>query len=210
MPELTIKALAEFSTKPIADQMRILAEQKRPSAGAAQFKAPYYMPTRNAVRRYYRLSNNPAILNDAITRLNAKNIVEHKRENNVRAINDFRSHPSFAKRTFAGNTVETHRLVHEDIELRLHPDIDAIEGNDHKYILINYTIAPSDPEIVRRTLELMFWLLSESDITLSPKDCEYFDLRTGNVITNKRAPRTTVLRNVRQNLQVINQLWPII
>lgn len=210
MPQLTVKALAEFAQKPIADQMRILAEQKRPSAGAAQFKTHYYNPTRMAVRAFYGRGNNPIVMQSAIARVQAGAGPDHKRDHNVRAIGDFLKHGNLTARILKPVAPQTFAIARNGVDVRLHPDVDAYDGSTRKYILVNYTLVPVDPDLARRTLELMYWLLDELGIRLAITDCELIDLQTGNVFVNSKKLRSTVIKNALQNLRIVNQLWPII
>ncbi len=210
MPELTVKALAEFAEKPIADQMRILAEQKRPLAGAAQFKTHYYNPTRLAIRAFYARNNSPNILQLASSRVQTGGGPDHKRDHNLRAIRDFGSHEALTSRVLRPVKPTTYVIKQNNVDIRLHPDLEAYDGTSRKFILINYSLTAVEPDLVRRTLELMYWLLDSYGLQLRPVDCEIIDLKSGLLYTNNRSPRSTIIRNADQNLLVINQLWPII
>jgi hypothetical protein len=210
MPGLTIKALAEFAERPIADQMRILAEQKRPAAGAAQFKSHYYQPTRNAIRLHHHRGNNPAVIQNAIQRVQSGPGPDHKRTHNIRAMQAFRGNQTISGRVLITAAPQTYSITAHGVDVRLHPDLEAVDGGSTKYILFNYTMAPIEAELARRTLELMYWLLDDAGASLSPIDCEMICLESGTIYTNNRAPRATVIRNAQNNLRAINQLWPII
>lgn len=210
MPELTVKALAEFATKPIADQMRILAEQKRPSAGAAQFKVHYYNPTRVALRRFFRQPNSQAVLHSAIAGVRTGGGPDHKRDHNVRALQSILAYPDLIDRQLGPRLAQTYRISSNGVDLRLHPDLEVQDGTSVKYALVNYTVEPFDADSARRTLELMFWLLDSRGVTLSPGDCEIIDLQARLIHVNNRAPRIRTISNAQTNLLAINQLWPII
>ncbi|MBS0204432.1 MAG: hypothetical protein JSS49_16130 [Planctomycetes bacterium] len=210
MPELTVKALAEFATKPIADQMRILAEQKRPAAGAAQFMTHYYNPTRLALRRYFRTGRNLNTFQTAIVDVTNGGGPDHKRDHNVRAIQSILAHPGLVTRNCTARPPQTYTATHGGVDLRLHPDLETLEGATVRYSAVNYTLQPVDPELARRTLELMYWLLDLRGIALNPGDCELIDLQAAVTHINNKVPRVRTIKNAQQNLLAINQLWPII
>jgi hypothetical protein len=210
MPGITVKALAEFAERPIADQMRILAEQKRPAAGAAQFKTHYYQPARSAIRQHHGRGNSPAVIPAAILRVQGGAGPDHRRIHNIRAMQAFARNPSVAGRVLITAAPQTYSVSVHGVDVRLHPDLEGVDGASTKYVLFNYSIDPIDDGLARRTLELMYWLLDGAGATVSPGDCEVICLASDTIHTNNRAPRITILRNAQENLRAINQLWPII
>lgn len=210
MPELTVKALSEFATKTVHDQTRILAEQKRPAAGAAGFKTHYYQPTRLAVRAFFGKQTNQAALTLAENKLKTGSYPDHKRDNNLRAITQFRTLITKNQLSLISQKPSTYEISVHDVDVRLHPDLQAKQGSSTKYILINYNQTAVEDEFARRTIELMYWLLSKQGQALSIQDCEFWDLQTCKIHTNSKSPRQTTIKNAEKNLQYINQLWPII
>lgn len=210
MPELTIKALAEFALKPVSDQMRILAEQKRPAAGAAPFKMHYYQATRMAIRQFYKSGNNRTVLQNAIKKIRAGGGQDHKKNHNERAVRSFSGETEYTDRALQVARAHTAKTSHAGVDLRFHPDILATEGTKTKFILVNYTQAPIDEELARITLELMYWMLRKSGEKLAIRDCEIFDLASKKTIVESRKPRKGTLKNAENNLRVIAHLWPII
>lgn len=210
MPELTSRALAEFSMKPIADQMRLLAEQKRPNAGAAQYKVHYYQSTRIAIAKYFSGNNSPNIISQAIARLRASQMPDHKKEHNERAMLAFLNTAGISGRTFTPVKPVNVSANRYGTDIRLFPDLAALENGSEKIVLFNFTIAPTDPELARRTLELSYWLHTRAGSSLIPTSFEYVDLQANVVHINNRQPRATIIRNAEANLRAITQLWPII
>jgi hypothetical protein len=210
MPEINIRALAEFLSKPINDQMRILAEQKRPHAGAATFKVHYYQSSRAAIGQYFRHGNDTNRVNLAIARVQASAMAEHKKEHNKRALKAFIALTSFNGRLLTPQRSSTVCITRHTTNVRLFADLTATENNRVKYFLFNFAMYALDQELARQTLELMNWLLMSSGISVRPTDCEIIDLAGNCVYTNSKKTRSTVTKRADQNLKIIKQLWPII
>lgn len=210
MPELTSRALAEFSVKPIADQMRVLAEQKRPNSGASQYKVHYYQSTRAAIGNYFKKGNDPAQIANAIVRVQTSGMADHKKEHNERAMHAFLNTGSLISRVLTPKTSSSVTHARHGTTIRLFPDLTATENDSDKFILFNFTIAPTDPELARRTLELSYWLHSLAGLSVKPSSFEYVDLTSNTVHTNNKKPRASIIKNADANLKAIKQLWPII
>ena len=210
MPQITTKALAEFLSRPITDQMRILAEQKRPSGGAAAHKVHYYQSARAAVARYFRHGNDVNRIQLAIARVQASNMAQHKITHNIRAMNDFLQMTAFTGRILVpfGSATVQHTL--QNCDIRLFPDLSAAENNRNKFFLINFSQFPVDPDYARRALELSYWLHNSAGLGSRYGDFEFIDVTGQTIYRNNRRPRATVVRNATQNITVINQLWPIV
>lgn len=209
MPGLTVKALAEFIEKPIADQMRILATQKHPRAEPAIYRITYYHRSRLAIRRYFQKDNDPGVIRTAIDQIQRSGRPLHYIENNTRVLETFLSHP-FAERQLAPQDFATQRLTIHDVDIKLTPELVATEGESRKFVFFNMTIAPADPDLARRTLELAWWILRETGHEVEPGDLEFLDLQTATLHVTRAQPRKRTLKRAIQNAQIIAQLWPII
>lgn len=209
MPELTVRSLAEFIGKPIADQMRILAAQKRPQAEPATYRVNYYQKSRQTIRRFFANGNDHAVIHAAISDLHGCSRQPHYIDNNVRAIETFVDH-QVAARALSPQAFSTQRATVHGVDIKVTPDLFAVEGNSPKYIFFNFTVAAMDDDEARRTLELANWAMQLCGFQTRPGDFEFLDLQTGIVHLNPRQPRQRTVNAAIQNAQVINQLWPII
>jgi hypothetical protein len=210
MPDINVRALAEFLSKPINDQMRILAEQKRPDAGAAAFKVHYYQSARAAIGQYFSHGNDANRINHAIAKVQASAMADHKKNHNERVLRAFLKCASFSGRVLIPQKSTSIAITRHATNVRLFADLTATENSRLKYFLFNFTTSPIDAELARQTLELMNWLLTLAGNTVQPSDVELIDLASGTVFTNPKKIRATVARQADQNLKIINQLWPII
>lgn len=210
MPRLTVKALAEFADKGITDQMRILAEQKRPQAGAAPFKTAYYQAARTAITHHYRQHNDPKVVHLAVDRLWHSTAVEHKRLHNIRVLQAFSQSPEISSRHLQPLSIRSYTVACHGVDMRLTPDLLAKENGTIKYILFNFTNDRLDETCTRRTLELMRWHLGRAGHSLAASDCEIIDLTTGAIHVNDRPIRKSTIKNAEQNLQAIAHMWTII
>jgi hypothetical protein len=182
MPRLTARSFAEMIHLPGYEQQRILVEQKYPTQGPSVFRIPYYLPALRQIKSYYSNQNSTTQLRAWIRTGSSTISPDHKRTNNIRVVN-----------SFLGSTVSSRILVpsrrpnsflanpHQNVELKLNFDIDAVENGIEKFILINPRNAPIDRKIAEDTIQIAFWIMSQNAFQLRMRDIEYWDLNSNNV-----------------------------
>jgi len=202
-PRLSVRAAANFMHLRIGEQMKMLHDQKYPRQVPQVFRQPYYGPPLKGIKNY--LVEGPAAL------VNARADFQRLKQSS-RRLHCNRVLESFVKSAHAGRSLKpiaSPRLYANlrGVELRLSPDLVVTEGGVEKFIYFNFSAREADPNSARLTLEFAHWLLSENGIDVDPSRLEYIDLFT-NVLYTGRRPRKSSLRDLEDNVKLIEALWP--
>ncbi len=208
MPDMTVRALAELIHLPMYEHLRILAEQKYPRQTPAVFRVPFYGPTLNATRMYYRSGNDPAVIDAAIQEIRASGAVPQKVEHNVAILQIFRRSAQ-RQRALALAPAPNYAVDLSGLGLRFRPDIVAVERDRTKYLIYNLRIVEPTLEVAKTTLELGYYVLHANGVQCQPADMEFISLRSGHVVRTRRI-RAATLRRARQSARAILQLWPTV
>jgi len=185
--------------------MRLLHDQKYPKQEPQVFKQPYYAPPIKGIKEF--LERGAQGLIDARAQLQGIK-VSSRRMHCMRVLESFvqSEHADRGLKPIAIQRLYAHV---RGLELRLSPDLVALEGNEERYIYFNASAKQYDPETARLTLEFAYWLLRENGVEVKPRQVEFIDLFS-NVLYPGRAPRKSTLRDLDENARLIESLWPTI
>lgn len=204
MARITVKAFAELMNAPGYSQLRILSEQKYPRRAPALYQVPYYAATMRAIRQYYRHGGDLGRIDKAIIDLQAAN-PNPKRANNVRALQAFRSGSQIHRRGTV-RPIKRRSFRFGVVEIRVSPDIIIEESKGLRYLLYNFKQYDPADEIIRTTLELVYYILHESGVQCRLNDCEYMCLQSDRTIRHTRF-RNRTLERAMQTAQMVATLW---
>lgn len=205
MPSLTVRAMAEMLRLPAYEQVRILAEQKHPKQAPQIFRTPYYQPAVAGIRAFYAEGNDVKQLTAARAKaLNASQ--QSRRENVLRVIDKFEASAG-AKRSLVIAKNGKYTAIVGDVELRLSPDIQALDGDKPVFIYYNCRATGLDEEAAKSTLEIAHWVLEANGLDVKPVQVEYLDLATG-VLHRVKKRRPTTVKALKSNAKIISTLWP--
>jgi hypothetical protein len=204
-PRLSVRGAATFIRLPAVEQMRLLHDQKYPKQAPQVFRQPYYAPPIKGIRDF--LGRGLPGLIDARAQLQGIRVAS-RRMHCMRVLESF-VQSDHASRGLKPSAIPRLYAHMRGLELRLSPDLVALDGNDERYIYFNASAKQMDPETARLTLEFAHWLLRENGMEVKPKQVEFIDLFTG-VLYVGRAPRKSTLRNLDENARLIESMWPTI
>lgn len=204
MPSLTVRAMAEMLRLPAYEQVRILAEQKHPKQAPQIFRTPYYQPAIAGLRAFYAGGNDPTRLLAARGKaLSASQ--QSRRDNLIRVIDRFEASHA-AKRLLVIMKNSKYIASVGDVQFRLSPDIQALDGEKPVFIYYNCRATKLDEEAARLTLEIAHWVLEENGVDVKPIQVEFLDLATGTLHrVQKRRP--TTVKALKGNAKIISTLW---
>ena len=96
-----------------------------------------------------------------------------------------------------------------ELELRLSPDLFALEGDEERIIYFNANASQQDPETAKMTLEVAHWVLEQNGADVKLEQVEFIDLFTGRLHKIKKRREKTI-KLLEENAKVIESLWPTI
>jgi hypothetical protein len=203
-PSLTAKALAAMLQMPAYEQSRVLYDQKYPKQHPQSFRTPYYQKALSGIREYYRSGRNPQVLSSAQNDLqNIGN--ETRRTNNVRVLENFIK-SSQPKRMLEPQPNKRYSAHTGTVEVRLSPDLQALEKGDVRVIYFNCRVAPITDEIAALTIEIANWVLVQNQLQIAVDHVEVVDLATGKVHRRKTV-RPSTIKAIKNNGRIIEALW---
>ena len=204
-PRLTVKALAEMLRMPAYDQVRVLYDQKYPKQQPQSFRTPYYQAAVTGIREYFRTGNDVRSLTSSRNDLqNIGNLT--RRAQNLRVLDKFEK-SALVRRTLEPlpNTRYVAKL--DSLEIRLSPDIQALEDGELVILYFNCRTAPVPDEIASLTVEIANWVLEQNEVDIKFDHVQVIDLVTGQTHKRKRG-RPTTLKALKSNARIIATLWP--
>lgn len=204
-PRLSARNAAKFLHLPAIEQMRWLHDQKYPRQTPQVFKQPYYAPPIAGIRGFLELG--PAALIDARAQIQRIRVAS-RRMHCTRVLEQF-VQSEHAARGLKPITLKRITAFMHDVELRLSPDLWALEGEEERVIYFNANVEPQDAELAKKTLEIAHWLLEQHDSGIKPEQIELIDLSTG-VLHKVRKCRARTIRDLEENAKLIGSLWPTI
>jgi len=202
-PRLSVRTVARFLRLPIAEQLRVLHDQKYPKQTPQVFKQPYYQPALTGIR--------DVLESGAIGIANARNQVQRisqpsRRMHSMRVLEEFLN-SEHAQRSLKPTAQRRLYAMVRGLELRLSPDIFALEDGEERFIYFNCKAEQYDPESAKMTIEVAHWLLEQNKLNVKPEQIEFIDLFTGVLYkVKKRRPKTVKL--LEENAKIIGSLWP--
>jgi hypothetical protein len=203
-PRLTVKAFAEMLRMPAYEQSRVLYDQKYPKQQPQSFRTPYYQRTLSAIRDFYRSGNDPKVLNSAQNDL--QNIASAtRRSNNVRVLENFLK-SSQPKRKLEPLPNRRYSATTGAVEVRLSPDLQALDKGERRIIYFNCRVAPITDEIATRIIEIAHWILAQNKLQMDVDHIEVIDLATGTVHKRKKS-RPATIKPINNNAKIIETLW---
>ena len=205
MPNLNVRAMAKMLRLPVAKQERILFEQKYPKGEPQRFQTPYYGPALAAIRNYYRSNNSPSSLVAARAKIEGIG-QETRRLNNYRVLEKFQG-SILPKRKLMPTPNSRHSAHLGDVQLKLSPDLQALEKNTRKIFYFNCRGERLDDELARYTLEIGLWVFDAEGIPIGPTQIEFMDLFTGRLHTVSEC-RPTTLAKLAETANTITEIWP--
>ena len=205
-PSLSVRAFAELMRLPAYEQTRILYDQKYPKSSPGAFKVPYYKPALGAIRTYYTKGNDLAVLREAILDIQSGSN-EPRARNNERVVKAFRRSNQASRRLEVQSMPRVSDIL-EGVELRLSPDLSAVEGSHHVRVFYNFRSAPLDQDVARVVVELAHHVLGKHTVC-KLSEFELIDFAAGAVHCHRR-PRKRTLMQATETAKVIQALWPTI
>jgi hypothetical protein len=204
-PRLSVRAAAKFVVLPAVEQMKLLHDQKYPRQTPQVFMQPYYSPAISGIRGF--LEQGPAALVNARAQIQRARVPSRRMHLN-RVLEQF-IQSDYAKRGLKPTPNRRYHAELSDLELRLSPDLFALEGGEERIIYFNANAAQQNPEIAKMTLEMAHWLLEENGVELKPEQIEFIDLFTG-VLHKIKKRRSKTIKLLEENARLIKSLWPTI
>jgi phage host-nuclease inhibitor protein Gam len=92
------------------------------------------------------------------------------------------------------------------VEVRLSPDLQALERDELRIIYFNCRVTPITDEIAALTVEIAHWVLAQNQIQIGADQIEVIDLATGKVHKRKTLRPSTV-KAIKNNGRIIEALW---
>jgi hypothetical protein len=128
-----------------------------------------------------------------------------RRTNNLRALDSFTSAP-VSKRKLVPQPNTRHSAKIENVEIRLSPDLQALESEKLRVIYFNCRTVAVTPEIAESTVEIAHWVLEEDGVELDIAQIEFIDLVTGK-IHRRKTRRPGTVSAIKNNGKIIETLW---
>ncbi|TBR39399.1 MULTISPECIES: hypothetical protein [Dyella] len=204
-PRLSARSAAKFVRLPAVEQMRLLHDQKYPKQTPQVFKQPYYAPPLNGIRDF--LDRGLPGLVDARAKIQSLSI-KSRRDHCNRVLTQF-VESGHAHRGLKPTTMLRCYASMSDLELRLSPDLCAMDGKLQRVIYFNANASEQDPEAAKMTLEIAHWVLEQNGENVAPRQLEFIDLFSGKVFSiNRRRQKTIKL--LEENARLIESLWSAI
>lgn len=183
-PRLTVKSVAAYLRGTTSRQKKILRDHKYPKQEPQVHQPPYYQIAIGGVRQYYRAENDPAALVAAQNR--AQNIGQKaKREHNIRILEKFRDSP-LASRSFSLQKNSTFSAALRGVNIRLSPDMQAVEKGMFKVIYFHCREEPIDEATAILMAEVAHWVMQQNRIELQSRQIEVIDLSKGKSYSAKK------------------------
>jgi hypothetical protein len=204
-PHLTVKALAEMLRLPAYEQSRLLHDQKYPKEQPQSFRTPYYQRALTGIREYYRQGSDGKILSVAKNDLQSIGNVA-RRTNNLRVLDSFTS-SSQPKRKLQPLPNKRYVAKTASVEIRLSPDLQALDKDALRVIYLNCKVAPIGDDIASLTIEIAHWVLSQNDVKLDFDQIEVIDLAAAGKIHRRKAGRPSTIKAIESNGKIIEALW---
>lgn len=204
MPRLNARAAAEMIKLPAYEQLRVLLEQKYPKQGPQPFRIPYYRPAIAAIRKYYAMENDPAILAQA--KNDFQNVGQAvRRAQLLRALQLFETSQGVRRKLEPSKNYQLTANI-GDVHIRASADFQAEDRGEHKVLYVNCKQVPLDNDYAQRLLEVAQWIYTENGIDLPLVDFEILDLPSRKFLRFARR-RPATIKQLKQNAKVIEALW---
>jgi hypothetical protein len=201
-PRLSARNAAKFLSLNALEQKRLLEAQKYPLQTP---KIIYYAPPIAGIRGF--LESGPSALAGAYAQIQSIRVAS-RRMHCLRVLKQFVD-SDHAKRGLKPVTSHRYSAHLHDLELRLSPDLWAMEGDEERVIYFNANLTPQDAEQARKTLEIAHWLLEQNHLSIKPEQIEFIDLGTGALHKFKK-PRAKTMKDLAENAKLIGDLWPML
>ena len=212
MADVTVKAYAELIHTPLHGQMRILREHKYPKQTDGQFRIPYYQPAIRHIRKYFQSGNDPIHLPVTANDLRGAGQQQTKIDHNLRVISAFRN-GSQSKRQCVLQPPVTYSLILGQVNIRATADIIVVDNAAAvpKYLLLDCREAHLRPEeeIIRTTVKLFHYTLSNNGIQIPVRNVEYICL-DGDIVHRWTSLRQTTINRANGTAVGIDALWKAI
>jgi hypothetical protein len=203
-PHLTVKALAEMLKLPAYEQSRILYDQKYPKQQPQSFRTPYYQRALAGIREFFRTGNDAKVLAGAKNDLQSIGNAT-RRANNLRVLDKFAG-AAVAKRKLQPLPNTRYGAMTGNVEIRLSPDLQALENDERKILYFNCRAAPITDEIAYLTVEIAHWVLDQNDVEIDIDHIEVIDLVNGKV-HRRKTRRPSTVNAIKNNGKIIEALW---
>lgn len=207
MPVLTVRSFAEMINLPMYSQYKILHEQKYPKDESNVFKVPFYKPSIDIIKKYFKYNKDKTIIENWIKTEVERIKPQSKSINNKRVVSKFISSPiSTRNLTLINRNYSYTAYPLEKVELKLHFDIEGSENGQPIFIFINFRGTKIDEQIAKDTLSLTYWILEKNGINCKISQLEYIDLAADIVFRVKKQSISTI-KKMNNNALVVKTLW---
>jgi hypothetical protein len=204
-PRLSARSAAKFVRLPAVEQIRLLHDQKYPKQTPQVFKQPYYAPSIKGIRDFME-RGLPGLV-DARAKIQSLSI-KSRREHCERVLTKF-VESEYAHRGLRPVPIFRYYATMSDLELRLSPDLCAMDEEEVRVIYLNANASEQEPEAAKMTLEIAHWVLEQNEVDIDPGQIEFIDLFSGKLYTiNRRRKKTISL--LEENAKLIENFWPTI
>lgn len=202
LPRLTVRSAAEMLDKEVEEMLPALMDQKYPKQGNRVFRTPYYRHAIAGMRRFFQ-NGKPALIA-------TKGLIEgykqpSRRENNRRVLEAFENLP-VSKRALEPKPARRYLAIVNGVELRLSPDMHALENGEPRFIYFNCKNRAYDEETAKRLVEIAYWVLLQNGVEVRPDQVEFVDLFTGKTYQVSE-PRAQTIQALSAEALQVTKLW---
>jgi len=192
---------------PAYEQLRVLHDQKYPKQQPQSFRTPYYQPSLAGIRDFHRGGNDSRLLTSAQNDLQSIGNPA-RRAHNLRVLEKFANSRLLRRRLQPLPNTRYSANV-GSVEIRLSPDLQALENGELVVIYFNCRTAAITDEIANLTVEIGNWVLEQNEIGISHDHVEVVDLVAGNTHKRKKG-RPSTIKTLKANARIIEALWPTV
>jgi len=211
MKRVTVKGFANFVVARPAKQRKIVHDFKFPDPeGRAQ--AAYYREARKGISTYHTKNYEVDWLITTAEKLDdladsAPQIAGTRLRHNSRAIRQYAE--AFASKRYEVFTSGTFELVHNDVNIAVHPDLFVREGSQLKLIKFDFGVEPPDEMVAKVVGQVMYEAANQSGLTLFPSQVLFVDVARHQVHKGTRVGSRMAIE-IRAACENISAIWETI
>jgi hypothetical protein len=209
MIHISVKGLAKFMRKGPAVQRSVLRDFKFPKGPEARAQTVYYAEARGGIREYHASGNDASTLVKSVDALRTKaerslGPARSRLEHNIRAMQTYLQH-------FSGNRFEVLappklEYSHGSVRVGATPDLFVRDGVNEKLIKLDLGVGPTDEEMIKIVLQVIFEAAAKAGMALKPKQVVYLDMSRGLQHSGAKS-RTRLTRDIQAACENIEAMW---
>lgn len=214
-PRFSTKVAARAMNLPASDIANLVRDHKYPTEPSARGRTHYYHHARLVLRELAQgnwASQDPILtkleeLEQKLAQVQQEQPVskqaEAKLRHNIRVLKALKTTSRDQSGTIATENPGTWSRTEDGVQVRFTPDLVLDSPKGRRFILVNYSADAVDIELLRRTLELSFWVLGTEG---SMRSLEYWCL-DGSGILRWTKHRKRTIKKFKDSLPVIASAW---